>query len=237
MKGYFKLEKLKINVYNNVDRSGMPQDTFIAMFNPESYSLKYENIYQSYQGINTSGREAKYSLSKPECLSFNLILDNTGVVDDETFEPSTTTFSEDSSRTQDINKKVEEFLELTCYMDGEIHQPKFLKIEWGNLNFDCRLQSVEVTYLLFSRSGQPIRANLDTVFVGDIKDVKRIKEENKNSPDLSHYRRVKDGDTLILLSEKVYGDTKYYLELAKVNNLNNFRKLKIGTVIKLPPIN
>ena len=49
------------------------------MFNPESYSLKYENVFQTDQGMNTSGRMVKYSLSKPQKLSLKLILDNTGV--------------------------------------------------------------------------------------------------------------------------------------------------------------
>ena len=44
IKNPFKLEKLKINVYGKVGRSGSPKDTFEVMFNPESYSLKYENV-------------------------------------------------------------------------------------------------------------------------------------------------------------------------------------------------
>jgi hypothetical protein len=49
-----KLEKLKIKVYRTVERSGTPVDIFDVMFNPETYSLKYENVYSTAQGINTS---------------------------------------------------------------------------------------------------------------------------------------------------------------------------------------
>ena len=234
---------LKINVYNDEKRSGSPKDTFNVMFNPESYSLKYTNVYQNFQGINTSGREAKYSLSKPENLSIKLILDDTGVAKyPDTGYWRYSPFSSTSAlygkfkETRDVYKEVQKFLELTFYMDGKIHQPKFLKLEWGDLNFDCRLESVEVHYVLFNRSGEPIRAELDTVFIGDIRDSKRVKKENKNSPDLTHYQTVKSGDTLLLISQEIYKDPKYYIELAKVNELNNFRTLKIGTTIKLPPI-
>ncbi|MDJ0676395.1 MAG: hypothetical protein QNJ36_13590 [Calothrix sp. MO_167.B42] len=236
LKNPFKLEKLKIYVYGNRLRIGLPQDTFEAMFNPESYSLKYENAYQTYQGINTSGCEAQYSLSKPQNLSLKLILDDTGVADYGLYGFAGASLVSKLVGTQDVYKQVQKFLQLTCYMDGEIHEPKFLKIEWGDLIFDCRLKSVNVEYTLFNRSGQPIRAELNTVFIGDIQDSKRIKEENKNSPDLSHLKTIKSGDKLPIMAQEVYGNSAYYLQIARANNLNNFRKLKTGINIKLPPI-
>lgn len=236
-KNPFKLEKLKIFVYQDENRTGRPEDTFKVMFNPESYSLKYENVYQKYQGNNTSGRTARYSLSKPNKLSLKLILDDTGVADYGLYGFAGASSIGHLSGTKDVYKQVNRFLKLTTYMDGKIHEPKFLKIEWGDLIFDCRLQSVDVNYTLFNRNGQPIRAELDTVFIGDIQDSKRIKQENKNSPDLSHSRNVKSGDKLPLMAQEIYGDSAYYIQLARANNLNNFRNLKTGTTIKLPPIN
>ena len=76
----FKLQKLKISAYTEETRSGTPKDVFEVMFNPQSYSLNYENVYQEHQGIDTDGRTARYSLSKPQKLSLTLILDNTGIV-------------------------------------------------------------------------------------------------------------------------------------------------------------
>ncbi|NEO00298.1 MAG: hypothetical protein F6K50_34020 [Moorea sp. SIO3I7] len=56
IKNPFKLEKLKIRVYKDGKRTGKGEDTFEVMFNPESYSLQYGNVYQKKQGLNTSGR-------------------------------------------------------------------------------------------------------------------------------------------------------------------------------------
>lgn len=233
----FKLEKLKIHVYEKPSRMGLPQETFEAMFNPESYSLKYQNVYKSYQGINTSGRKAQYSLSKPQNLSLKLILDDTGVADYGGLGFATASLFGKLKGTKDIYQQVQKFLELTCYMDGKIHEPKYLQIQWGDLIFDCRLESVNVNYTLFNRSGQPIRTELDTVFIEEIEDSKRIQKEKKSSPDLSHSRTIKAGDKLPLMAQEIYGDSAYYIQLARANNLNNFRKLKTGTTIKLPPIN
>ncbi|MEQ9369570.1 MAG: hypothetical protein RIG63_11150 [Coleofasciculus chthonoplastes F3-SA18-01] len=220
LKNLFKLEKLKIYVYKDKKQIGVPQDTFEVMFNPESYSLKYENKYQEHQGMNTSGSSLKYALSKPTHLSLTLILDGTGVT---------------PGGRKDVYKEVNRFLTLTTHMDGETHEPKSLKIEWGDLIFNCRLGSVDIKYTLFNRSGQPLRAELQTEFSGDIEDSKRVKQENKNSPDLTHKRIIKAGDNLPLMANQIYGDPAYYIQLAAANNLNNFRKLNVGTSISLPP--
>ena len=235
----FQLEKLKIHVYGNRRRIGLPQDTFEVMFNPESYSLRYQNVYQSYQGVNTSARTAKYSLSKPSELSLKLILDNSGIVSDPNLAGALLTGSalmNKSSGKNDVYKRVQQFLGLTVFMDGQLHEPKFLKIEWGDLIFNCRLASVNISYTLFNRSGQPTRAELDTEFVDDIEDSKRLRLENKSSPDLTHVRTVNADETLPIMANRIYGNSNYYIQLAQANQLNNFRKLRVGSNIVLPPL-
>jgi len=48
--------------------------------------------------------------------------------------------------------------------------------------------------------------------------------------------RVKEGDKLPLMTFRIYGDSRYYLEVAKINNITNFRKLMVGSKIFFPPI-
>ena len=63
----------------------------------------------------------------------------------------------------------------------------------------------------------------------------RVLEENNHSPDLTHFRIVKKGDTLHLMCFKIYGDSKYYIQVAQVNKLGNFRNLAVGSEIFFPP--
>jgi nucleoid-associated protein YgaU len=56
------------------------------------------------------------------------------------------------------------------------------------------------------------------------------------SPDLTHIRLVKAGDTLPEMCFNIYGDPRYYLDVARQNRLDNFRKLEPGTRIFFPPI-
>lgn len=226
----FSLAKLKINSYADRGRSLFwLRGSFEAMFNPESYSFSYENVYQCTQGINTSGRETRYASSKPRSLALTFILDDTSATGG--LLAGTSLFFRDT-----ISDRIEKFLYLTTAMDGDIHGPRFLRIEWGDLIFDCQLQNVTVKYTLFNRSGQPIRAELDTVFIEDLEDSKRLKLENKSSPDLTHLKTVKAGDKLPLMANEVYNDPSYYIQLATANKLNNFRRLKMGTTLNLPPV-
>lgn len=222
-----KLEKLKILAYDSAFRTGDFHE-FEVMFNPESYSLSYENVYDKKQGINTTGRKAGYAISKPEQLSLKIILDGTGV--------STYGSSLMGGNTVDVYKRVQEFLEHTTLMDGKRHEPKSLTIVWGDLIFKCRLKSLNIQYTLFNNSGSPLRAELDTVFFGDLEQAERLKKENKSSPDLTHSRIVKAGDQLPLLCEQIYGSPHYYIYVAKANNLQHFRDLQPGQEIFFPPI-
>ncbi len=68
-----------------------------------------------------------------------------------------------------LPSKSRSFLNLCFYMDGQIHEPVYLKIQCTALNnFDCRLKSVDTKYTLFDNSGNPLRAELSTVFIEDL---------------------------------------------------------------------
>ncbi|WP_298310731.1 hypothetical protein [uncultured Aquimarina sp.] len=231
LSNFFKLEKLTIVGHTKAERTdiSIPENTFEAMFNPETYSLTYQNVYDPKQGINTSGRKAKYALTKPEKLSIKLILDGSGV-------STSNSINLIGKGYKDVYKRVQDFLEITGKMDGEIHEPKYLTLKWGDLLFKCRLASVQVNYSLFNRHGIPIRAELNTEFFGDLETSERLKEENKSSPDLTHYRIVGAHDRLPMMCEKIYGSAQYYTLVAKANNLDDFRNLKPGQEIYFPPI-
>lgn len=59
---------------------------------------------------------------------------------------------------------------------------------------------------------------------------------NGNSPDMSHLVTMRAGDTLPLLCKRIYSDPAYYMEVARVNRLVNFRNLLPGSVLRFPPL-
>lgn len=227
-----KLEKMKILVYDSPKRAAFFPQKFEVMFNPESYSLAYENKYSPMQGINTSGRPSRFALSPPSSMNITLLFDGTGVHKIGSERLLEETFSSED----DVYMIVQKFLSATTVVNGKIHEPNFLKLDWGDLSFDCRLKRVSVRYTLFDKSGKPLRAELDCVFVGDLEPSKRRKIDNFSSPDLTHRRTVKAGDDLLLLTHEIYGSPDWYIKVAKANNLDHFRNLIPGQELIFPPI-
>lgn len=224
-----KLNKLIFKAYSSSARSGKPVGTFEAMYNPTSFSQKYEITYGKNQGFNSTNAPVNYGRSKPRELNLKLVLDGTGVDEFGPFPPTP------------VSDRVKAFIDLTFRMNGDIHEPNYLVVEWGGkedggLIFSCRLSSVNVTYTSFDRKGAPLRAELDIVLVSDQDVKKRMKQENKSSPDVSHVRIVTSGDTLPLLCKEVYGTSRYYLQLARVNKLDDVRNLTPGTELIFPPL-
>ena len=149
----FKLEKLKINAYDNATRSAPPTKTFEAMFNPSSFKESYKTSwkYKEQQAINNSAPELVYTSSDPRRLEIDLLLDGTGVsqMGVMTLLGSNPTVSE----------RIKKFLDVAYKYNGDAHEPNCLKVEWGkSLSFPCRLESVDINYTNFDRDGEPLTA-------------------------------------------------------------------------------
>ena len=133
-----KLKKLTIKAYKKRARSvGDLIGTFEAMFNPASFSQKYEIEYGKNQGLNSTNKQVNYTRSRPRELSLKLILDGTGVHEIGILK---------LGRQKTVSDRVKEFIDLTFRMNGSIHEPNFLVVEWGGkedggLIFSCRLSS------------------------------------------------------------------------------------------------
>jgi hypothetical protein len=221
----FKLEKLTLTAYKTSARSGLGTSVE-AMFNPASYSQSYSILWKRRQGINDLGAELEYTLSEPSELKFNLIFDGTGV----------DSYGLVSWADKTVSERVQEFLDVTYTYQGALHEPAYLLAEWGDLSFSCRLSSVDIKYTAFNRDGTPLRAELDIKLIADTALEKLAQEAGKTSPDLTHARTVKQGDTLPLLVKEIYGSAQYYLDVARFNNLDDFRTLRPGQQILFPPL-
>lgn len=223
-----KLEKMLILAFETSEdaESGgklEAKDSFEAFINPETYTLEYKVKTAEGQGQGTSGAQAKFEYTMPEELTFEFLFDNTGIIDGK-------------PKKDGVFDDVSHFRRMLTEYQGSTHEPYHLKLVWGNLIFKGRAIELGITYKLFNPDGQPIRAVAKAKFKGSIEEKKRAAKENKSSPDLTHQYRVKAGDTLPLLCYRIYGDPKYYLAVAEVNQLATVRYLEPGTSLVFPPI-
>lgn len=219
-KGQF--EKLKIYAYKKDDFAEREPEFIEAMMNPENFAYESKMEFQAAQGQGTSGTQAKFIIKPPAEMSFELLYDNTGIID---HHPRL-----------DIADELDKLKNFLMGYDGEVHRPKFVEFSWGKELVKGVCSSLNITYKLFNRDGSPIRAIAKISIREMTPEEKRVAMERRSSPDLTHYRTIKKGDNLPLICYHIYGHSKFYLQVAAVNGLSNFRQLQPGDELFFPPI-
>ena len=217
------LVPMKITGFTDEDfKSPFKGDPYTVMINPTSLKWSRTIEYTKKQAVGTSAPSQEYQQTPVVNLNFEIIIDCTGVVD-----PKRTKMS------REIN-----ILESIVYKyNGKIHRPNYVRIQWGeNLVFDSVLKSFDTTYTLFRPDGTPLRAKIALSFGQYVAPKKVAKKDACESPDLSHFVRVIEGETLPQLCARVWQDQSYYIKVAQFNDLNKFRNLKGGQQLIFPPI-
>ncbi|MBI3704681.1 MAG: LysM peptidoglycan-binding domain-containing protein [Rhizobiales bacterium] len=222
------LEKLTIIAYRNDDFSGYIGE-FPVYINPEKYSRSYEICYNNVQPQGKSSGTPEYNKTKSDQIDLELVFDATGVV-----PPSKA--GRDPNGPNGIADQIDAFLKLVLDYDSKIHSPNFLQLIWGKFQFNCRLTKLKFDYTLFKPDGTPLRAKAATTFMEYTNKVELAKEENANSPDMTHVRVVTGSDTLPLMCYEIYGTSSYYPQVAAANKLADFRNLAIGSQLVFPPV-
>jgi len=221
-------KKLKISACKVNDGSKSVDDSksFEVMLNPSSYTHDYTIKYNKDEAQGKAASESKFSKTEPEKISFKIMLDGTGVVG----------LSDILSKKKDVKSQVKALTDIVYKYKGDLHEPQHVRVLWGSLIFYGRLESLKVEYTLFKPSGEPLRASIDLSFSEFKTKEEEALETNKSSPDLSHQIVVKAGDTLPALCYRVYRDSSYYSDVARVNNITNFRDIVPGSVLHFPPL-
>jgi len=224
----FKLEKLKISAFEDVERKKEIEPAFEAMFNPQSLSQTYGIRYKHGRAVGGATQSATFVREEPSSLRLNLLLDGTGVE-----EMGLVNLFSSPETVQD---RIDHFLAIAYRSQSPTHEPSFLSVKWGAIDFSCRLTSVTINYTSFDRKGAALRAELDITLTSDEEIKKQQNRLSFNSPDVSHARLVRGGDTLPLMTQAVYGSTAPMLRVARANGLDHIRGLAPGLTLIFPPL-
>ncbi len=206
-----------------VSDSGVPNGVpFIAMFNPETLAVREGVDWKNNAPPTANGSDVTFQRTWARTFSIDILLDGTGVNTEGVKIP--------------VTAQVLLFRATTSGVKGDVHRPSYLLVQYGTFISTCVLNSSTITYTMFDLTGLPIRAKINATFTertpsGLMKVLSML-----SSPDLTHEVVVKDGDTLPLLTHAIYKDQRYYLQVARVNGLTNFRDLKPGTRLIFPPL-
>lgn len=205
------------------ETTGLPNGVpFIAMFNPDQIGLQEQLIWREDTAAGRQDSDHTYVRTTARNFSIDIMLDGTGVNTGGAKIPVTT--------------QVALFRTTTSRIVGTDHRPNFLLLQYGPLAINCVLESSTVTYTAFDMFGVPIRAKISARFAERVRGGLSSILSMLSSPDLTHQVEVKEYDLLPTLTYQVYKNQNYYLQVARINKLKNFRKLEAGTTLTFPPV-
>ena len=205
-----------------VQESGFPIGVpFLAMFNPEQIAIKEDVKWEADCPPGSSGSPLKFIGVQPRTFTLELTIDGTGVNTNGVKIP--------------VTAQVALFRAATTNIQSTTHAPAYLIVQYGLFICTCAMNSSTVTYTMFDLLGLPIRAKISASFTEHSNPTFNNIMGMLSSPDLTHVRIVKDGDLLPRMTYGIYNKQEYYLQVAKVNRIKNFRALVPGKELYFPP--
>ncbi len=217
-----KLEKMKILAFkDSAHKQPALPPFFPVMVNPEGYEMNHTIEYNTDTPPGNDGTTARYTRHDPEEFACELWFDNTGILD--------------GIPRPDIYTELNQFKKFLLDVESDTHEPRHFMVIWGKMLFKGRVTGLNIQYKLFKPDGTPIRAVVKVTFKGSFDQALRLAMANLLSPDLTHQRTVRAGDTLPNMCHEVYGDSRYATQVARVNQLASFRTLPVGRDLYFPP--
>lgn len=228
---------LKIVAYDSPEgaREQHKVSEFTVVFNPETFTVNNKIDYKQIEAKGQTGGDPQFEKIPPLEFTIEFVIDGTGV-SLNSMAPKEMDVPP-GNESDYVRKKIRKLRDVTgSNLNGEIHRPNYLALLWGTFYIECVLTSLNIVYSLFAADGTPLRAKVSCGFLERIGPGKNGRQTRLESPDLTRYATVLEGDLLWLLSNKYYNDPGYYIQLARANKLTNFRNLKPGTRLVIPPL-
>jgi LysM repeat protein len=184
-------------------------------FNPTELQLTKQNTFQEVPIPGLNAPPIQFVRGASEKLTFDAIVDT----------------SDDMSN---VRTRYVDPLRKLLAINGDLHAPPVVQFVWESFRFTGVIESLNVTFTLFSDQGWPVRAKLSF----GLKEYTTVKQQQalaqNKSPDLEKTYVVKRGDTLSGIAELAYGDPAPWRTIAAANGISDPRMLVPGMVLTIP---
>jgi hypothetical protein len=219
------LAKLSIEAFLDVEQTKQWKggiNPIIVGINPASYSQGLSAIFSDDKAAGEKNEKKIFNRPGETSLKMELILDGTGTVPGP-------------AKRRSVSQQIVDLRRLAVQIDPTTKSPHYLRLVWGTLLFKGRVQSLDINCTLFNPDGTPLRAKVGATFTGANTNADGRPSATKQ-PAGSKIVTVAEGDTLPLLCDRLYGDSKYYIEIAKLNDLTSIRPLTAGAALAFPKL-
>jgi hypothetical protein len=186
-------------------------------FNPTEYQLQKSNNFSEIAIPGLESPPIQFVRGNSEKLTVELLADTSDTLKDV--------------REAYVNK-VRDLMKI----QKESHAPPIVIFVWSTNEFRGVVDSLNVSYTLFTPEGIPLRAKL-SLTLKEYRPVEiQLKARPQLSPDVEKTWVVRRGDKYSSIAAAVYRDPAQWRAIAQANQVKDPRVLKPGTVLTLPKI-
>lgn len=193
-----------------------------VMFNPNTYSIGKEVKTSTKAEAGGDGANKQFLTSEAEVLSLELFFDtySTGIL--EAAKPE--------MLKKDVNDSMKDITDL-LEIDEHEHKPPGVIFVWGTLYFKGKVIRAERKYTMFTLQGKPVRATMTLSLEGS-----KEGDTIVSSPDRTKRHTLLENERLWQLADQEYDDPNMWRQIANENGINNPRRIKKASHIKIPSI-
>ena len=186
-------------------------------FNPTEYQLQKSNEFAEIAIPGLETPPVQFIRGGNEKLTVDVLLDTSDTLKDV--------------RTEYVDK----LLRLTR-IKSELHAPPIVSFIWDKAIFRGVLDSLNVTYELFTEAGVPLRARAAISMVAYRPVKVQVREIKKASPDTEKSVVVRRGDRLDGIASMIFHDPARWRDIARANGIADPRKVDPGRLLVVPRI-
>lgn len=193
----------------------VPDPIIPFRFNPTEYQIQKTNNFAEIAIPGLETPPIQFVRGASEKLSCELLVDT-------------------SDTLEDVRKRYVNKLRNLMRLNKDLHAPPILRLTWDTQVFKGVLESLNITYQMFTPAGVPLRAKL-AVELKEYRPVEvQVKETPTRSPDFEKTYVVRRGDTLSSIAFAVYRDAGVWRKIAEANQIQDVRRIAPGRVLALP---
>lgn len=196
-----------------------PVPTLVCRYNPKTLTIDGGTTWEAEESASGRGvPNMQFKATKPRTLKVDLLID--------LFFLPYANVDWELKALQDWCTPRESLL-------GQTSAP-YLRFQWGESRyFKCVLDSYTIKHTLFSKSGAPMRAEVN-ITLKEIMDAMPGTNPTSGGPGGERAHLVRAGDTLHSIAHREYGRPLLWRGLAAFNGIDDPRRLRSGAVVSLP---
>lgn len=206
-----------VRAYLEILRPTVPDPLIPVCYNPPEYQLQKSNNFSEIAIPGLESPPIQFVRGGSEKLSAELLVDTSDTLDDV--------------RTRYVDK-----LRNLMNLNTELHAPPIVRFIWDRAIFRGVLDSLSLSYELFTEAGIPLRAKAELSLTSYRPVAVQVREIKAASPDTEKSVVLRRGDRLDGIAASVFSDPARWRDIARANDIRDPRRIDPGRLLLVPRI-